>query len=454
MSSRLKSLDIGVRNDTTLMFLVLHIPLAFWASSSVTFSTFYAFTIFFLGALAALSGRGVLTACFISYIVGAEVLFRMTGAKVFWEYGKYAISLIALVYLVFGRRRAKSAKAVRTPLLFLYFLLLLPAVWLTEFPNITEWRYQISFNMSGHLALCLCGLFFSRLAVNRDELRRIFVCLVAPVVSISYIALATLLATEVRIWGMSSTKMTSGAFGPNQVSSTLGLAAFLCIVLYLLSRKQIIFKNVFLALSVLFITQAILTFSRGGVLGAAISGLIFLVVISRSRKNRIIGFCLGVFFITITYFFIIPKLDRYTEGFLTKRYMMREKVGGVKVFETGHRVDFMKSDLVVFNKHVFTGVGVGKARKVRRDEWGKPITAHTEWTRILAEHGVLGLLSLIFLWVWILSRFRSAGDPTSKAIILSFVLYAVIYMSHASMRLAIPAFIIGFIGANFESEEA
>ena len=433
---------------------MLHIPLAAWAQTSEIFSTYYALIIFFIGALAALAGKTILTACIISYIVGAEVLFRMTGANVFWEFGKYSIAAIIILYLFSGKRRTKSRRSAGAPLLLLYFLLLMPAVWLTNFPEITDWLNQVSFNMSGHLVLCMCGLFFSRLTLNREEFRKIFISLAAPVVCISFITLYDLLTTRVKIWGMSSTKMTSGHFGPNQVSSILGFTAFLCIVYFILSKKRLVLKNIFLGFSVLLTIQALLTFSRGGVLGAVAASVLFLVAITKSKKNRVIGFCLGLFFISITHYFIMPALDKYTEGFITLRYGMREKVGEVEVFETGHRVDFMESDLAIFKKHLLTGIGISKAMEVRLDEWGKPVSSHTEWTRVLAEHGLLGLFSMIFLWMWILSRFISAKDPVSKAIILSFAAYAVIYMSHAGMRLVIPAFAIGFLGANFEFEEA
>src|SRR5690242_13274041 len=40
------------------------------------------------------------TAYVVAYIAGSEVLWRMTRAGVFWEYGKYAVALVCLVALV------------------------------------------------------------------------------------------------------------------------------------------------------------------------------------------------------------------------------------------------------------------------------------------------------------------------------------------------------------------
>src|SRR6186997_2370656 len=73
-----------------IIFSVSHIPLALLIYRSTMIATVHALTTFAVGLWWSMSGsrnvpRVVYTA---AYIVGAEVLWRMTGATVFWEFGK------------------------------------------------------------------------------------------------------------------------------------------------------------------------------------------------------------------------------------------------------------------------------------------------------------------------------------------------------------------------------
>src|SRR5204862_2659685 len=61
-----------------------------------------------------------------AYIMGAEVLWRLTSARVFWEFGKYAVVLLVGLALL---RHPPGWRRTRLPLL--YLLLLLPAGVLT-----------------------------------------------------------------------------------------------------------------------------------------------------------------------------------------------------------------------------------------------------------------------------------------------------------------------------------
>jgi hypothetical protein len=44
------------------------------------------------------------------------------------------------------------------------------------------------------------------------------------------------------------------------------------------------------------------------------------------------------------------------------------------------------------------GVGVGKGAEIREDETGVKVLSHDEITRMLAEHGTLGILGLLILF--------------------------------------------------------
>jgi O-antigen ligase len=57
---------------------------------------------------------------------------------------------------------------------------------------------------------------------------------------------------------------------------------------------------------------------------------------------------------------------------------------------------WLKTRLMLSNKPIF-GVG-GKGAEIREDETGVKVLSHDEITRMLAEHGTLGILGLLILF--------------------------------------------------------
>jgi O-antigen ligase len=49
--------------------------------------------------------------------------------------------------------------------------------------------------------------------------------------------------------------------------------------------------------------------------------------------------------------------------------------------------------------HPFVGVGVGRAKEERIEATGDVVASHSEVSRLLAEHGMLGILSLLILGI-------------------------------------------------------
>lgn len=450
--------DIGIKYNATLFFLLLHIPLALLLRNSSLLASFYGLSIFLVGFWKVLTSRSddFSIPCIVSYLVGLEVLLRMCGARgetefrLFWEFGKYSVAILILLNLFLMRRKKKSA----TFGLVLYFLLLLPAVFLTPFESFSQWRQEISFNLSGPFALCICGLYFARLELKKEELQRVISWLIAPIVSISFLALRGVKETPDITWGLASSKAASGGFGPNQVSSILGFGVLLCVTLFLLLRKNRAFKIMFLSLALWFFCQALLTFSRGGVLHAAIPTVVFLLCLLRSGKQRISAFISAIFIITLVQNFLIPKIDQYTKGALKARYAEKETIAeGVEVYETSGRYNIVQADIEIFMEDLLFGVGVGNSPRIRFEKIGVWNAPHVEWSRVLAEHGILGLFALISLGFWVFQRYRSATDNVSKSLVLSLIAFFVIFINHAAMRLVAPSFALGLLGANFNLGE-
>jgi hypothetical protein len=72
---------------------------------------------------------------------------------------------------------------------------------------------------------------------------------------------------------------------------------------------------------------------------------------------------------------------------------------------------------------------------------------HTEYTRMLAEHGILGLIALFILIRLSLRPFLIRRPPTSKAVIVSFAVWSLLFMFHAATRLVAPCLLFGLAWA-------
>lgn len=363
-----------------------------------------------------------------AYITGAEVLWRMTEANPFWELGKFAMVGIFLIGVVrFRRWRHQS-------LSWLYFGLLLPSALLTPASlTLEQARQELSFNLSGPLALMVCAWFLSDLKLSSAQLHRLFLALMGPIAGIAAIAMFTTLTTSSIQFNMQSNGITSGGFGPNQVSAALGLGAFIAFFYLLQDKTNPPLRPLLFVAMVLFAAQSAMTFSRGGLYtaaGAALLASVFLAGNARSRAK--LTLVIPAFFALVTYV-ILPRLDEFTDGALTARF---EKT------TLSHREDLLEADLEIWRAHPVMGVGPGMAKPARVTVVG-PAAAHTEFSRLLSEHGFLGLAALVPLMIIGIRSFRRAKSAQHKALVISMMGWSFLFMLVYAMRLAAPAFIFG-----------
>jgi hypothetical protein len=78
--------------------------------------------------------------------------------------------------------------------------------------------------------------------------------------------------------------------------------------------------------------------------------------------------------------------------------------------------------------------------------------SHTEYSRLLAEHGLLGLgaiIAMVFAAVTNLKKQRTPGD---KALTASMLGWSMSYMIDKAMRTAAPAFMFGLAFTEFTDE--
>jgi hypothetical protein len=412
-----------------VLFVAAHVPAAILMRQVGQLATLHALAVFAFGFGVAVFGRKPMQVGYVAaYITGAEVLWRMSDAQVPWEFGKYAI----VVLFVAALARVPRLRLPALPLI--YFALLLPATLLT-LTNLSaeEARQQISFNLSGPLALAACATFFAHVKLSRKELYRVFLMLLAPVVGIACVTLFGVVTAANLSFGTEANSAASGGFGPNQVSATLGLGALVAFWFVMDAKADWRARTCAFAALIFMVIQSALTFSRGGLYNAGGAIVLAVLFLLRSARARVTLVAFGALLAAATYFLILPHLDAVTGGALFERFQDTSLTG---------RDVLIQADLGIWLKNPVWGVGPGRSALMHLALF-RDAASHTEFSRMLAEHGALGLAALLLLFLMALRNVRRARGATSKALTASLVGWGFLFMLSVAMRTVAPSFLIG-----------
>ncbi|QQS42008.1 MAG: O-antigen ligase family protein [Acidobacteriota bacterium] len=422
----------GSREFKMLVFVsLLHLPLGIAIYSMGSLALLHPYAALAVGLYWAASKKYSLerVAFAIAYIVGAEVLWRMAAVPVFWEFGKYASALIAVVALV----RRSHLQVPAMPLL--YFAFLIPACVLTLFQfDFAASRAILSFQMSGPLLLMTACWLFSKTKFTSEKLRLLLLAILVPVFSVAFATLFfTVTSEEIQFTGESNFA-TSGGFGPNQVSSMLGLGAFAALACLLVFKNSARYRVYLLLAAVFFSVQSVMTFSRGGIFNA-IGAIIVIVIIEFQRPSIAAKRLLPIVGLVIIFFgLLLPFMDDFTDGRLTARF---QDIG------TTNRAEIAESDLYLFLENPFLGVGVGNSGDSRAELVGHTAVSHTEFSRLLSEHGMFGAAALILLVAMGYMNFKRQKTVMGRAFVAGAAVWCCLFMTNAGMRMAAPSFMWG-----------
>ena len=423
-----------------LLFLTLHIPLAPALGLSGWVGTAHGALVLLVGLHAALRQNTERMLATLGYIAGAEILWRMTGANLFWEFGKYASVAIILAALLVEFRSPSSRREV-SPWPVIFFVLLLPAT----IPTIATFglagaRDAISFNLSGPLLLALTAFWLWKRPLGRETAVTLFTAITAPVLSIAFLT-GTATFTQDVTFTLDSNFATSGGFGPNQVSNVLGFGALAAILLFILAPRSRLLTVLALALAAVFTMQALLTFSRGGVFSFLLAGGVAgLHLLAQPRVRRRFMMLLLIAYTAFS-IVVLPRLDTYTDGLLLQRFTDLQGTG---------REEAIEADLLAFRQHPITGVGVGLGTSYRGALLGTNVAAHTEYTRLLGEHGLPGLASLLLLLVLLGRHYMQTGSGLDRALTAALAIWGFSVMTQSAMRFAAISLAIGLAFASWQ----
>jgi hypothetical protein len=251
--------------------------------------------------------------------------------------------------------------------------------------------------------------------------------------------------------GTESNFATSGGFGPNQVASILGLVIFALTVRFFLKSPSLFLKIVNGVLLAAITYRGIITFSRGGVFAAIITIGAFLVIIysksSFKQKQQIIAtfslFCvLGIATWLIS--------SNQTSGLIDKRYANEDALGRSKSDITTGRGDIFLGEMEGFFDNPFFGVGASGMKNLRLETEGIIIASHNEISRLLSEHGMLGIFILLIL---IMKPLAYRTNNKRNIFFYSFLAFWFATINHSAMRLAAPGFIYALALLNIVNEK-
>jgi hypothetical protein len=209
---------------------------------------------------------------------------------------------------------------------------------------------------------------------------------------------------------------------------------------FLMSPSRIImFINILLAVFIAY--RGLITFSRGGMItGAAMSVMMFIMTYLRVNSRGRGKLTIIVLGMLVASFLVWSYSSIQTGGLIEKRYANEDAAGRVKKSRFSGREKISESELRYFMSSPVFGIGIGKGAERRLAETGQTILSHSEVTRLMAEHGALGIMGLFILFMTPLILYL---DNREHIFMASFLCFWLLTINHAGMRLAAPAFVYG-----------
>ncbi|TWO34778.1 O-antigen ligase family protein [Seonamhaeicola sediminis] len=381
-----------------------------------------------------------------AYFTGAEVLFRMTDGGIAYEASKYLVVLFMLMGMFF---KGLSGKAYPY---FIYLILLVPSILVASstLSFFANFRTNIAFVLSGPVCLGIAALFCYDRKVTNRQLLDIIMYFSLPIISMTTYLFLYNPSIKDKLSGTISNAALSGGFGPNQVSTILGLGMFAMAVRLFVKSPTTSLKVLNLIILGTMTFRALITFSRGGVFAAIIVIGAFLWTLfyhsSGKMKNRIF---VSIFLLVITSVVTWVVSSNQTRGLLDKRYA-NENARGIKEKDiTTGRLDLFREEIEGFLSSPFLGIGASRVKDIRVETSGTQLPSHNEIGRLLSEHGFLGIVIILIL------IFKPIGYRTGNKrnyYFYAFLAFWFATINHSGMRIAAPSLLYAFALLNVVPE--
>lgn len=383
----------------------------------------------------------------VLYFASFEALGRLAVSDPYlpYELGKYILLFLCPIGLFLSKK--STAKGL---IGFIILIIALPAAFFDESGQVTF--NDIKFNLLGLINIGVAIWFFSSLEIRLRTLISWSKLMVYPIISVLVFTIIRTPNLDEVEFTLGANFATAGGFGSNQVSTILGLGVFLVAIAVLLNYRITGYKWLDIALLGLFTIQGLLTFSRGGMIGGFFAILVVMFYLAklsiRERKNlRIPNFKKYVIPLGVLLFIVMAVANAITGGMLLLRY--KGETQGTLAGSadknlnkiTTNRSDIFLEDVELFEDSPFLGTGVGSSTYLR-DEY-KGYAPHVELSRLIAEHGSLGIIIFsLFILVFFLNK-RNAPDSISKGLLMAMFFLGFLATFHSATRTYITPLLMG-----------
>ncbi|NNT72594.1 O-antigen ligase family protein [Flavobacterium sp. IMCC34852] len=421
-----------------ILLVLAHVLIGALIYNFPQFSKVYGLSILILGIYFVIKNgnRGNEVLYVSAYLVGSEVFLRMTGGNILYEFSKYGV----MAFLFLGMYYSGFSKNAIP--FWIYLLLLFPGIIVaTETLNLkSDLRTSLAFNISGPACLGVAAIYNYNRKILFSQLNNILLAMGLPIIATTMYLILYTPELKTILTSTGSNLETSGGFGPNQVATLLGIGMFIFFSrLVLESKTKLMFAlNLIIIFNISY--RGLVTFSRGGMITGLLMILIlifFLYKNTRGEGKYKLNILLVLFLLGFAFTWVYTS--NQTGGLIDKRYANQDATGKVKESQFTGREEILDSEIDAFLDSPVFGIGVAKGLEIREEKTGgEIITSHNEVSRTFAEHGTLGIMALLIVFLTPIFLYL---DNKQNIYMFCFLVFWLLTINHAAMRIAAPAFV-------------
>ncbi|GAB5555130.1 MAG: hypothetical protein Sapg2KO_47210 [Saprospiraceae bacterium] len=385
---------------------------------------------------------------FMVYFAGMEMVIKLMSVGLPHEGIKYTCILLILVALLRSHSKINRYWPVG-----LIFLLLISIPFGLGQVNTERFRQLLSANLSGPVLLFLGLFYYLRVQVfDKKSISNFLLAFVLPSL-VTTILLFIVTPNVESISFSTNANFSASGYGPNQMSSALGIAATFLVFSILYDYKIVPTKWLALLLIGLITYRIVLTFSRGGLFTLLLLTIIMIVLYLRNDNVSVIRRLWITSLVTTGLItggiFLFNNVNSISGGALEDRLFGEKQADGLVDFNdySSGRLAILYTDLEIFSDNLM-GIGPGMGYYVRKDYgYRVNVSAHIEYTRLLAEHGIFGFIVLLGLLKHAYQVLFTRCNSHYKTLLIIFLGTAMLFMAHSATRIAAPMILFALTAA-------
>lgn len=436
--------DILEDNKTEIKLLVITVLFSVLAVIIPGFSKVWGIGVILIGACQIIrnGNQNEEAAKWSAYFAALEMIMRTTKGNIFYETGKYGVILFLMLGLVY------SPHVKKYNIWWIFILLLIPGLLIT---NHFE---SARFALSGPVALAVSALYFAGRSVIWDDYKTLLKWLIIPVIGLCVVLTLKTPDFSKIVFTANSMYATTGGAGPNQLSGILGGALLLMLIMILINSPLFFNRLVSIGISAYIGLRLLLSFSRAGLFSCIISLFIVLWQLIKNKyleieRTKLVGYIVILFIFAFSLWYVVNSI---TGGMAYNRFSGRDTAGNVRADISTGRGDLFNQEIQMFLDNPITGIGAGEVVTVRNAMYSSKQPSHTEYSRLLAEHGLFGLFDLIILIGFPIFWYKKTNG-LSRIFFLANMSYALLILFPSSTRIIFPLFLYGLAFLDIEEFE-